>query len=132
MSLLLDTNVCVDVLKGHSTVCAHMAAVSPADCAVSSATAFELASGIRRCAQPEREMKKLDRFFAVVSVLPFDLAAAAQAAKLRFDLEKIGLKIGPYDLLIAGHALGARRTLVTNNTREFVRVTGLACLDWRQ
>ena len=132
MSLLLDTNVCVDVLKGHSTVCAHMAAVSPADCAVSSVTAFELASGIRRCAQPEREMKKLDRFFAVVSVLPFDFAAAAQAAKLRFDLEKIGLKIGPYDLLIAGHALQTQRTLVTNNTREFVRMTGLPCLDWRQ
>ncbi|HRE05495.1 MAG TPA: hypothetical protein PKX00_07800 [Opitutaceae bacterium] len=58
--------------------------------------------------------------------------AAAQAAKLRFDLEKIGLKIGPYDLLIAGHARGTRRTLVTHNTREFVRVTGLPCLDWRQ
>lgn len=62
MSFLLDTNVCVDVLKGHPSVCARMAAVSPADCAVSSVTALELASGIRRCAQPEREMKKLDRF----------------------------------------------------------------------
>jgi len=131
MSLLLDTNVCVDVLKGNPAVCARMAAVSPSDCAVSAVTAFELASGIRRCAQPEREIKKLERFFAVVSVLPFDLAAAAQAAKTRFDLERAGMKIGPYDVLIAGHALETRRILVTNNTREFDRVAGLKCLDWR-
>jgi tRNA(fMet)-specific endonuclease VapC len=131
MSLLLDTNVCVDVLKGHPQVCTRMEAVSPADCAISSVTAFELLSGVRRSAQPERETKKLEKFFAVVGVLPFDATAAAQAARIRFALEGAGLKIGPYDLLIAGHALGAGCTLVTNNTREFARVEGLRLIDWR-
>lgn len=55
MSSLLDTNVCVDVLKGHPRVCARLAAISPADCAISSITVFELATGVQRCSQPERE-----------------------------------------------------------------------------
>lgn len=131
MSLLLDTSACVDVLKGHPLVCARMAAVSPVDCAASAVTAFELFSGIQRSPQPERERKKLERFFAVVGVVPFDTAAATRAATIRFELEKAGMKIGPYDLLIAGQALATGRTLVTNNTREFARVSGLDLVDWR-
>jgi len=131
MSFLLDTNVCVDALKGHPTVCARMESVSPAECALSAVTAFELLNGVRRSTQPEREMKKVERFFGLVATLPFDPAAAAAAAKIRFELERMGLKIGPYDLLIAGHALSTGSTLITNNGREFSRVTGLTLVDWR-
>lgn len=131
MNLLLDTNVCVDVLRGHPKVLAQMEAVSPAECAISSVTVFELLSGVRRSARPEQERKKLEKFFAVVGVLPFDAKAATQAAGIRSVLEATGLKIGPYDLLIAGHALGAGCPLVTNNTREFSRVEGLELVDWR-
>ena len=131
MIYLLDTNVCVDVMKGHPQVCARLEANSPADCAISSITAFELAMGVRRCSQPDRERKKLQKLFAVIAVLPFDLAAADGAARVRHDLESSGLKIGPYDLLIAGHALSASLALVSNNRREFVRLPALRLVDWR-
>lgn len=131
MSSLLDTNVCVDVLKGHPRVCARLAAISPADCAISSITVFELATGVQRCSQPEREQKKLERLLAVIAVLPFDSAAANAAARVRHELEAAGRKIGPYDLLIAGQALSTHRTLASNNTREFGRVAMLRVEDWR-
>lgn len=131
MSYLLDTNVCVDVLKGHPKVGARLEAISPADCAISAVTAFELATGVRRCREPERERRKLDRLFAVIAVLPFGAAAADATARVRQELEAAGRKIGPYDLLIAGHALSAGLTLVTNNTREFGRIPSLRLSDWR-
>lgn len=131
MSYLLDTNVCVDVLKGHPQVCTRLEAISPADCVISSVTAFELAMGVRRCSQPERERKKLEKLFSVIAVLPFDALAAEEAARVRHDLESAGQKIGPYDLLIAGQALSGRLTLVSNNTREFVRIPALRLNDWR-
>lgn len=131
MTYLLDTNACVDVLKGHPEVTARMEAVSPADCAISTVTAFELAAGIRRCARPEQERKKLNRLFAVIAVLPLDMKSAEEAARIRHELETLGQKIGPYDLLIAGHAVGANRILVSNNTREFSRITALRLTDWR-
>lgn len=131
MTLLLDTNACVDVLRGQLTAVTRMEAVSPHDCAVSSITAFELLNGAMRSARPEQETRKIEKFLAAVAVLPFDLTAAEEAARIRFDLERDGQKIGAYDLLIAGHALSAGLTLVTNNTREFARVGGLQLIDWR-
>ena len=131
MTCLLDTNVCVDVLKGHPSVLAHMEAVSPADCAISSVTVFELVTGIWRCARPEQERKKLNRLFDVITVLPMDIKAAEVAARIRHQLESIGRKIGPYDLLIAGQALSTDLLLVSNNTREFERIGELRLVDWR-
>ena len=45
-------------------------------------------------------------------------------------LGKAGTPIGPNDSAIAGHAIASACTLVTNNVREFGRVTGLAYEDW--
>lgn len=131
MTYLFDTNVCVDLLKGHPVVSARVEAVSPADCAISTVTAFELAAGVRRCARPEQERKKLNRLFSVIAVLPLDVKAAEDAARIRQELESIGQKIGPYDLLIAGHAVSANRILISNNTREFARIAGIQLADWR-
>ncbi len=68
----------------------------------------------------------------VVGVLPFDEAAAKRAAKVRHELEKTGSVIGPFDVLIAGHALATGMVLVTNNMGEFSRVDGLKLEDWQQ
>jgi tRNA(fMet)-specific endonuclease VapC len=45
-------------------------------------------------------------------------------------LESRGTPIGPYDLLIAGQALQRGLTVVTANTSEFSRVSGLGWVDW--
>ena len=49
---------------------------------------------------------------------------------MRRSLEQAGNGIGPFDVLIAGHALHAELILATNNTREFSRVDGLTVEDW--
>lgn len=67
---------------------------------------------------------------AGLPVLPFEREDARVAAELRADLKRRGLPIGPYDVLIAGHALARDLTLVTNNTREFSRIDGLRLADW--
>ena len=45
-------------------------------------------------------------------------------------LENNGTLIGSMDMLIAAHALSIGATLVTNNLREFKRITGLKVVDW--
>ncbi len=61
-----------------------------------------------------------------------DRSAAMDAAVIRAELEKKGLPIGPYDLLIAGLARSQSMTLVTNNTKEFERIDGLRLENWVQ
>lgn len=67
---------------------------------------------------------------ARLEVLPFDSAAASHSGQVRSELKKKGTPIGPYDVLIAGHARSLGLVLVTNNTREFNRVDGLRIEDW--
>lgn len=49
---------------------------------------------------------------------------------MRATLEMSGNPIGAYDLLIAGQALRRGLTVVTANTTEFGRVSGLNWQDW--
>lgn len=51
-------------------------------------------------------------------------------AEVRSRLERAGTLIGPHDLQIAGIALQHRLTLITHNTREFNRISGLKLDDW--
>ncbi|MFT3876016.1 MAG: PIN domain-containing protein [Propioniciclava sp.] len=69
-------------------------------------------------------------FLTLTTVLPFDAAAAQHAGEIRAKLTIAGQTIGGYDVLIAGHARSAGLAVVTNNTREFMRVPGLEVLDW--
>ena len=52
-----------------------------------------------------------------IEIMQFDQKAAESYGMIRASLESKGTVIGPYDMLIAGHALSLNCTLVTNNTR---------------
>ena len=130
MKYLLDTNVCIALLRGNPGVIKRLRAVPPDDCGVSMISTFELFSGVERCRDPERERLKVEALLAPLHLLPFDGEASLRAAQVRWNLEKQGRVIGPYDLLLAGQALSLDVTFVTRNTKEFARVPGLALEDW--
>lgn len=132
MRYLLDTNTCIAVMRNEPAAVARMSAITPMDCAVSTITAYELFTGVAKCSDPSREGTKVEKLLRTVRKLPFDLAAASKAAEIRANLESRGSTIGPYDLLLAGHAIAAGLLLVTANTGEFSRVVGLALENWRK
>jgi tRNA(fMet)-specific endonuclease VapC len=128
---LLDTNICIAVLRNHPLVLQRMAAVAPGDCAISNITTYELLTGVEKCTNPAKERAKVDLLLKTVSALPFDARAAQEAARIRALLESQGQSIGPYDLLLAGQALAQVLILVTANTQEFSRVPNLALENWQ-
>lgn len=69
-------------------------------------------------------LKRLD------DVLPWDKAAVEATTEVKKALIALGTPIGNNDTAIAGHAISAHCILVTNNTREFNRVSGLVVEDW--
>ena len=68
---------------------------------------------------------------SVLFVIGRTLALGRRAGLLRFELETAGTPIGPYDLLIASHALVLDLTLVTANAEEFGHFPGLSLEIWR-
>src|SRR5262245_58099908 len=126
---MLDTSVCVDLLRGRV---AKARLPAPSECVLSVVTVAELEVGIRRSVRPAAQRQAVEALTGLFDVLPWDLQTAGHYGELRVDLEKRGVAIGPLDMLIAAHArrLGAR--LVTANVGEFSRVTGLSCFAWKR
>jgi len=131
MRYLLDTNTCIAVMRSHPAVVQRMAALPPADCAISAITSYELLTGVEKCSQPAKERAKVQLLFSTVQQLAFSVAAAEEAAVIRALLESQGQTIGPYDLLLAGQARSLGLILVSANTAEFSRVSGLAIENWQ-
>ena len=131
MEYLLDTDTCIDLLCGLRPVVSKLEMLSPEDCGISAITTFELFAGAAKSRQPSNEIDKIERLVSVLEEISFDREAARQAGALRYRLHKAGTPLGPYDLLIAAHALALDLTLVTANTVEFGRVAGLRIESWR-
>jgi tRNA(fMet)-specific endonuclease VapC len=126
----LDTNTVSYFLRGEGRIAERLLAAQASQVAIPAVALYELRYGLRRLGAAGRRAAAFEAFCANVAVLPFDDAAAAQAAEIRASLERRGQPIGPHDLLIAATALARGATLVTRNQREFARIEGLRCEDW--
>jgi len=130
--ILLDTNICIHVINARpAAVLARFRQYRMGEIGVCSVVAAELAYGVAKSGS-ERNRRALEMFLAPLTILPFDEAALWVYGDLRAELERQGTPIGALDTMIAAHALSQQCTLVTNNTREFARVPGLALENWVQ
>lgn len=132
MRYLLDTNTCIAAMRQNASVAKRLSAISPGDCAISTITSYELFTGVEKCADPVRERSKVQLFLTTVCQIVFDAEAARESGRVRALLEAQGRMIGPYDVLLAGHALATGLTVVTANTGEFSRVPALTVENWIQ
>jgi tRNA(fMet)-specific endonuclease VapC len=127
---MLDTNLCIRLLRYRPQgLRARFNDEADALC-LSTIVLTELLHGAEKSAASSENRREVERFAARLAVLPFDEPAAAHAANIRAALERRGLPIGGYDLLIAGHARSRGLTIITGNLREFGRVDGLLAEDW--
>jgi tRNA(fMet)-specific endonuclease VapC len=128
---LLDTNACIRLLNGRApNVARRLERHRPADVALCSVVKAELVYGAHRSNRAAENLRLLERFFAPFTSLPFDDRCADVYGRIRADLERAGMPIGPNDTMIAAIAVAHELTLVTANTREFERVIGLTVENW--
>lgn len=134
MTYLLDTDTCIQLLRGAKATVAHAAEHPPVDLAVSVITQYELLLGVEKCpvAWQKKESGKVRLLINQLHALPFTSETAGHAAALRAALEASGQSIGPMDVLIAATALEHDLTIVTSNLTEFRRVPGLRCEAWSE
>jgi tRNA(fMet)-specific endonuclease VapC len=132
MKYLLDTCLISDFARGVRPVLSRLQATPPSAIAISVVTAMEVEYGLLLRPGLARKLRHvLDGLFGSCSVVPFDRADAAEAARLRAELRGKGLPVGAYDLLIAATALRRGLVLVTSNTAEFGHCESLMLEDWR-
>ncbi len=92
---------------------------------------YELWYGVKKSARPEANAERLSAFLSLDFTLwSFEPEDTEEAGEIRAVLERAGTPIGPYDILIAAQARRRKATLVTANTNEFSRVSGLTTENW--
>jgi len=131
MSYMLDTNICIYLIKRKpSSVLERMQEHMKDGLCISSITLAELTHGVFTSATIEKNSIALNQFLSIIEILNFDDKAAFKYGKIVSDLKRKGTPIGPMDALIASHALASGKILVTNNIKEFERVVDLEITNW--
>lgn len=131
MTYLLDTDICVEYLRGSDDqVRDRLSDLAPADVWLCSVVKAELLFDANKSGRVAANLRRLREFFQQFQSAEFDDRAAERYGLMRAHLRRERVKIGENDLMIAAIALANEMTLVTGNQREFHRVPGLMIAEW--
>jgi len=131
MEYMLDTNICIYIIKKKpNEVFDRFNNLTIGDVGISSITLAELQYGIQKSSNSDKNRDALQKFLTPIEIIDYGYEATVEYGKIRAELEKNGVPIGPLDMLIASHAKSLNLILVTNNVREFERIVGLKIENW--
>lgn len=127
---LLDSDVCINVLKGREPEAYEWFRRTALDeVRLPAMVEAELRLGALKGRSP-RNAQIIEDFLAPFVIVPFDSRCARAYARIRADLEERGCLIGPNDLVIAAIAMANNAILVTNNVREYSRIRDLHVMSF--
>ena len=133
MIYCLDADTCIFALRDrHPALKERFRKMSFDRIKIPSMVQAELVLGALKSFQPKEASLRVDTFLQPFEIISFGSAEAVVYAHLKADLERKGSLIGPNDLIIAATAMAHHATLVTHNTKEFSRVSGLLVEDWTE
>lgn len=128
---MLDTDTASFIMNRSSLgAIRRLQSQSVGEVCVSAICRSELEYGVEVSPRRPKDMQALEVFLRHIEVLDYPSDAALDYAQIRAFLKARGRPIGANDLFIAAHARCMGLTLVTNNTREFLRVPGLKIENW--
>ena len=127
---LLDTDVCIELIKHNERVLDKVEAIGADHCFVTEITIAELFYGAAKSGRPEQ-------FNDVEYILQsFDLKPLLPSLRLYGEnkamLEDKGQMIGEFDLLIGSCAVHNNLVMVTSNLKHFDHIPNITLEDWAQ
>lgn len=126
---LLDTNICIELLRGNRDVSRKLIALGEGRCALSVITLYELMFGAYYSKRKEQEVPKVKMFVERFPIIPL-ADAAEKYADIKTQLRSAGILIDEFDLMIAATALTGDYILATDNIRHFQRIADLKIENW--
>jgi predicted nucleic acid-binding protein len=119
VSILFDTTVIIDILRGHEPAVAWARALQERP-ACSEITRVEVLRGLRT-----QERRPTERLFGAIVWIPIDEAIARRAGELGRTWRRSHQGIATADLIIAASAQEHGHELATVNVKHFPMFRGL-------
>jgi tRNA(fMet)-specific endonuclease VapC len=129
MKYLLDTNICIHLFRGQFNLIDKFQEISLDDCAISEITLAELIFGAENSSNPKKNHKIIDTFSDQVKIIPI-FNSIHIYAKEKVRLRKKGVMISDFDLLIGSTAIANELIMVTENVKEFNRISKIEIENW--
>jgi tRNA(fMet)-specific endonuclease VapC len=130
MRYMLDTNICIYLIKNHPPqVLLRLQALNQGEAVMSVVTYAELRAGLEiQTTNREQDEHALSLLVGRIPVLPFTQSDAESFGVLRASVRDRSRNA--MDRLIAAHAVNSGLTLVTNNDADFKDYPGLVVENW--
>ncbi|MCQ2181901.1 MAG: PIN domain-containing protein [Bacteroidales bacterium] len=130
MRYLLDTNICVDWLRGKRQTAEAIEQHGLRNCCISEITKAELLFGVELA--HNKGVRKdifMDKFFSSLELIPISRALELYAIE-KARLNSIGTPIEDFDLLIGCTAVEHGMVLVSRNISHMSRIQGIRIESW--
>lgn len=133
MNYLLDTNICIYLIKRkYPEILEKVLKVGLNKISISAITLAELEYGVANSTRSMEAQTALLEFILPFEIIDFNYSAASMYGRIRKELKDKGQPISDMDMLIASVAMANERIIVTNNEREFRRISGLKVDNWKK
>ena len=131
MKYILDTNICIHMLKEKSfNILKHAKKKSSSEISISVITEAELWYGVHNSTNIQSNIEKLKIFLECFPKIPFNSSDALILGELRAKQNRRGKAIGHNDLMLAAQALERDAILVTGNEKGFKQIQDLRLENW--
>ena len=128
--ILLDTNVLVGILRGNKNI-ARRFSEHLGEMAVPAMVLGELNFGAAKSKKPAANRALVATLLDALPVMHTNDMIMRIFGDRKAELSMRGEIVEDADILIAATALAYDATLVTANSRHFLRIAGLKLEDWR-
>jgi len=127
--ILLDTDICIELLRGNAKVLSHMQRNS-GNIAVSFITAGELYYGAFNSSDPESNLRLIKAFLETLIVIQSDNGIMKKFGDLKADLRKKGQMLPDADIIVASTCLQMCSGLITGNIKHYNRFVSIKLENW--
>ena len=126
---LLDTNICIFLLKGKYNLNMKLKQVGLQNCYISEITLAELKFGAECSNRVSENTEIVDGFAQELTIVPI-FNSLNIYAKEKARLRKSGKILDDFDLLIGATAIANKLILVTENEKHLQRMSKINIENW--
>lgn len=127
---LLDTNICISLLKNKYGIREKIIEVEPKNCFISEITIAELYYGAAKGERKTERVKDVEFISSKFEILPI-FPALELFGNLKAQLEIDGNRIDDFDILIGSTALVNNLVMVTDNVQHLERLPDITIENWK-
>lgn len=129
MKYLLDSNICIHFFRGKFGIIDKLEKTGLNECAISEITLAELVFGAENSENPKKNHTIIERFVEQTTILPI-YDSIHYYGKEKSRLRKKGIMISDFDLLIGCTAVEKGLIMITENVKEFKRISNIKIENW--